>query len=1330
MKSYLAQLRSGIAVIAGLVLFGCSDGEQREYLGPPDLTPRAQLARVILTPQIGTLEIDEPLQLQVFGRSTNGDSVGVVADWSASGGVISDQGVFVASGPGTYRVVARARGQADKADSATVAVLPGTNEIDNVRVAPGFVSVEPAGVVQFSAVTTFRDGSTGTGPVFWIASAGSINSAGLYVAPDFNGDFQVIAATSNGRADTARVLVRQKPVLSQLTISPQSATLESGDDQQMHAEAVWSDGSTAVPVLDWSTDGGTIDETGLFTAGSLTGDFEIRATRRGGTQVAVAAVRVPEARVVGLTVTPSLVQLAPGAVQRFTAEALLSNGSSRSANVTWQATGGSITGSGHFTAGTTSGSYRVIATITGGTLRDTASVTIANPSATLTSLDITPASAVLGAGQTRQFNVAASWSDGSTNLPPIAWTATGGTVSTGGAYVAGSVPGSYRVIASHQGGTKADTAAVTITAPALTQLILSPVSVTVVPNGTATFSVSGVWSDGSTAVPAVTYSASGGTINSAGAYTAGGTTGTYQVVALHQASGLADTSLVTISSPAAFLRSLDIVPDNVTLSVRAIQYFGVSAQWSDGSTTPPAITWSASAGSITSAGRYTAPEGVGTYRVIARHQGGTLADTAVVTVIGSAPVLTGIVVSPATASVQPSGTRQFSVTGVWTNGGSGAPAVNWSATGGAVSASGLFTAGSVPGTYRVIAVQSGGTLADTSVVTVSSATPQLTAITVSPGTASVGVGAGQQFTVAGTWTNGGTGVPAVSWSATGGTISSTGAYVAGQTVGTYRVIARELGGTLADTADVTVTSQSPQLIAIAVAPKPATMSTGTVQQFTVTGTWTNGGTSTPSVNWTATGGTVTSNGRYTAGSTPGTYRVVATQQGGTISDTAVVTLITPVLTALAIAPDPATVPGGANQQFAVTGTWSDGVSRPVPVTYSATGGTVSTSGLYTAGQVVGAFMVAAACGCGPSDTAAVNVTAPSSPTLTAINLTPATVSVVTGASQQFAVTAVWTGGTGTLPTIVYSATGGTINSSGVYQAGSTAGNYRVIAQVQGGTLADTSAVTVTAVPPPPPVSGPLANQPSGLTQMTLQNWLTKVPTGGLTPGVWTQDGQSAASTTSPFTPPGSGWDPNIKSLQIRFPSGHPGGTAPDQTFYKFAAGADKQEIYLHYQLQFGNFLNPNVQTKHVWVGRTGDQGSGFFFQFKKSGSYAPNNDQGSSEDAYLSMNSQGLPNSNRVLSANQGWTINLNNGTRATHRVEIYIKAASARAVADGIVKVWINGRLFMSYTDVDFFGAAWPNPLTFDRIEIEHTYGGGSTPVPIGTVYDITLGPVYLSGR
>jgi len=59
--------------------------------------------------------------------------------------------------------------------------------------------------------------------------------------------------------------------------------------------------------------------------------------------------------------------------------------------------------------------------------------------------------------------VTANWSTGATTVPPVTWSASGGTVSSTGAYVAPSAAGTYQVIVAHTNGTVRDTATVTVT---------------------------------------------------------------------------------------------------------------------------------------------------------------------------------------------------------------------------------------------------------------------------------------------------------------------------------------------------------------------------------------------------------------------------------------------------------------------------------------------------------------------------------------------------------------------------------------------------------------------------------------------------------------------------------------------------------------------------------------------------------------------------------------------------------------------------------------------------------------------------------------------------
>jgi len=92
-------------------------------------------------------------------------------------------------------------------------------------------------------------------------------------------------------------------------------------------------------------------------------------------------------------------------------------------------------------------------------------VIIQPPPATLQAIALTPSSASLTAGATQQFTATGKMSDGSISTITVTWTATGGVVSSTGLYTAGQSSGTFRVIATESGGSLADTATISITAP-------------------------------------------------------------------------------------------------------------------------------------------------------------------------------------------------------------------------------------------------------------------------------------------------------------------------------------------------------------------------------------------------------------------------------------------------------------------------------------------------------------------------------------------------------------------------------------------------------------------------------------------------------------------------------------------------------------------------------------------------------------------------------------------------------------------------------------------------------------------------------------------------
>ena len=255
-------------------------------------------------------------------------------------------------------------------------------------------------------------------------------------------------------------------------------------------------------------------------------------------------------------------------------------------------------------------------------------------------------------------------------------------------------------------------------------------------------------------------------------------------------------------------------------------------------------------------------------------------------------------IDPTAATLKPSEQRGFSAKGVRKTGDTAAVAARWSATGGEITPSGQYVAGSTPGHFRVIARSLDNALADTSDIVISSNDGStLSAIVLTPEQVSLSAGATQQFVASGLMSDGTSVLPNVTYSATGGTITNTGLYTAGETGGTFQVIASESGGELADTAVVEVAAApapAPSLVQVVLKPTSASLTSGQTKQFSAYGVMSNGDSVAVSASYSASGGTISPSGLYTAGSAAGNFRAIATAEGK--ADTSSITVTQPPTT--------------------------------------------------------------------------------------------------------------------------------------------------------------------------------------------------------------------------------------------------------------------------------------------------------------------------------------------------------------------------------------------------------------------------------------------------
>lgn len=245
-------------------------------------------------------------------------------------------------------------------------------------------------------------------------------------------------------------------------------------------------------------------------------------------------------------------------------------------------------------------------------------------------------------------------------------------------------------------------------------LQVSPRSVTVEVGQRVRFSGRSRNSRGEPISVPVVWGATGGTINTDGTFSSS-LTGTFKIIGRGRGWRHTDTSTVVVVPPATDLARLAVTPDSASLAAGSQKTFTATGYLADGSTTPVGVVWTATGGTIDAAGLYTADSVGGTFRVVASTTTGTLADTAVVVVAPPAPTLTRVIVSPASATLATGSTQSFLAYGRTSLGDSVAVQVAFNATGGTITSSGLYTAGSSGGTYRVVAASGG--LSDTAVVT-------------------------------------------------------------------------------------------------------------------------------------------------------------------------------------------------------------------------------------------------------------------------------------------------------------------------------------------------------------------------------------------------------------------------------------------------------------------------------------------------------------------------------------------------------------------------------------------------------------------------------------
>jgi uncharacterized protein YjdB len=537
----------------------------------------------------------------------------------------------------------------------------------------------------------------------------------------------------------------------------------------------------------------------------------------------------------------------------------------------------------------------------------------------------------------------------------------------------------------------------------------------VVAGATLQLAAQGTYSDGSTAdiTSSVTWSTSDVTIATANASGLLTSIKAGSVAATAKQGSL--TGSMTISVSTASLSSI-AVSGGASLAAGLSEQLSAQGTYSDKSTQAitSQVTWQSSDATVATV------SGSG---MLTSLKAGTVTITASMNAVSgnagvavTSAVLTAINVGVQSPSLATGSTEQVTATGVYSDSSTQAltSLVTWNSsdpTIATVIGGGLLSAVK-PGSVAVMATMSGVSGTGTVVVTA----PSISSITITPPAFSIASGQRKQLSAVGVYSDGTSHdvTSQATWNTlnfSNATVNSSG-LVTGVSAGNATITAT-IGSTVGS---ATATVTSAQLASIVINPTTASIATGQTQSFTASGIFSDASTTdiTNSVTWnsTATNFATISAAGLATGISAGSATITASS-GSVTSAPATLTVTSAVLTEIDIAPDGEYIPVGGQYQLSVTGTYSDSSTQTITnASWSSSDSTLASVDPNT-GIVAGVassnnnpVTITASYG-GLTNTTTVYITAAVPESL---QITPATASIASGTTQQFAVNVVYSDG--------------------------------------------------------------------------------------------------------------------------------------------------------------------------------------------------------------------------------------------------------------------------------------------------------------------------------
>ena len=404
--------------------------------GAASVTVSDPVASVTVQPADDTILAGQSVALTAVLKDANGTVLsGRTVTWTTSDGTVatvSASGVVTGVAAGSATITATSEGKSGTAQVTVNPVPAGT-----VTVSPASASVTVGDTTRLTATVKDANGNVVTNPtVTWStsnASVATVSSSGLVTGVD-SGKV-TITASANGGSGTATVTVVLAPVAT-VTVQPASATIAVGQTTTLTATTKDASGNVLTGrAITWSSSDptiATVSQSGVVT-GVLPGSATISATSEGKT--GTAAITVTLAPVATVTVSPDSAAVVQGQTAQFTATTKDALGNTLTGRtITWSSSNTSVAtvdATGKATAVATGGPDTTGATITATSEGKSGTAKLVVYPLPVDSVAVSPTSATLKRGQTKQFTATALDATGKVLTGrTFTWTSSDPTIAT------------------------------------------------------------------------------------------------------------------------------------------------------------------------------------------------------------------------------------------------------------------------------------------------------------------------------------------------------------------------------------------------------------------------------------------------------------------------------------------------------------------------------------------------------------------------------------------------------------------------------------------------------------------------------------------------------------------------------------------------------------------------------------------------------------------------------------------------------------------------------------------------------------------------------------